>query len=221
MSTYASGGTTSYADASRPNPPRVVHNMVLDAMKPIRQGDFFTVNINDNIYQQSLDEFRDYLIGRIMMSQGDKPYSNFELGKKLHELWGIIGAMDIIPLSRGYYTIHFSSPEDRNRVFRRRHWVLQPGAIRLQNWVQDFNPNKICTSLAQVWVRLLDLPMEYWHPTILEAMASAFGTLIKIDTRTMHKRMGHYVRMLVEIDMKAELVEKVMYKRTGGGLLLC
>ncbi|KAL8492485.1 hypothetical protein ACS0TY_023890 [Phlomoides rotata] len=124
-----------------------------------------------------------------MMSPSDKPYSTFELGKKLYEIWNVKGTLNLIPHSRGNYTIWFSSLEDRNCVFIRRHWVLQPGAIRLQNWVQDFNPNK---------------------PTILEALATALGTLIKIDDRTMHRRMGHYASLLVEIDMKNEMIEKIM-----------
>ncbi|KAL8492513.1 hypothetical protein ACS0TY_023918 [Phlomoides rotata] len=111
------------------------------------------------------------------MSPGDKPDSTFELEKKLHELWNVKGNLNMIHHSRGYYIIRFSSLEDQDCVFRRTHWVIQPGAIHLQNWIQDFNPNKVCTSLAQVWIRLLDLPMEYWQPVILEVMASALGTL--------------------------------------------
>ncbi|KAL8483851.1 hypothetical protein ACS0TY_026514 [Phlomoides rotata] len=61
----------------------------------------------------------------------------------------------------------------------------------------------------------MDLPMEYWHPSILKALASALSTLIKIDDRTIHRRMGHYARVLVEVDMKTEPIEKIMYKRCG------
>ncbi|KAL8511866.1 hypothetical protein ACS0TY_018340 [Phlomoides rotata] len=150
-----------------------------------------------------------------MMSQGDKPYSTFELGKKLHEVWHMKGNLELIPHTRGYYTIRFSLLEDRDRIFKMRHWLLQPGAFHLQSWVQDFNPNMVCSSLARVWVRIMDLSMEYWQPSIHEAIASAFGTLIRIDDRTFHRRMGHYARILVEIDMKTGLIEKIMYKRAG------
>ncbi|KAL8492497.1 hypothetical protein ACS0TY_023903 [Phlomoides rotata] len=162
-----SWGTHSFADVSRLTPTRSQHIPIPNSMKLVEQGDFYTVNIDDRVYQQGVDELKDCLIGRIMMSQGDRPYSTFELG------------------------------------------------FRLQNWIQDFNPNKACTSLAQVWVRILDLSMEYWQLGILEAMASAFGTLVKIDDCMLHRRMGHYARILVEIDMKTEIIEKIMYKRSG------
>ncbi|KAL8488069.1 hypothetical protein ACS0TY_024377 [Phlomoides rotata] len=44
-------------------------------------------------------------------------------------------------------------------------------------------------------------------------MASAIGTLIKIDVHTSNKLLGHYPRLLIEIDMKSELLEKLMYQR--------
>ncbi|KAL8502777.1 hypothetical protein ACS0TY_021768 [Phlomoides rotata] len=128
-------------------------------MLPIKHGDFFLINVDEHFYQQSLDEFKGSLIGRIMMSMGDKPYSTLDLTQKLRE-----------------------------------------------PWTQDFNPNKVWSSMVQVWVHILDLPIEYWHPTIPEAMASAMGTLIKVDDRTSNKIMGHYARLMIEIDMKSELV---------------
>ncbi|KAL8524041.1 hypothetical protein ACS0TY_013848 [Phlomoides rotata] len=214
-STPSSWGTRSFADTVRPTLQRQPNTPFPESMKPIKQGDFFAIDIDEGIYQQGVAELKDCLIGRIMMSQGDKPYSTLELRHKLHEAWNIKGYLELIPHARGYYTIRFSLLEDRDRIFRRRRWTLQPGAIRLLNWVQDFNPNRVCTSLAQIWVRIMDLPMEYWQPSILEAMASAFGTLIRIDDRTLHRRMGHYARILVEVDMKIDLIEKIMYKRAG------
>ncbi|KAL8502772.1 hypothetical protein ACS0TY_021763 [Phlomoides rotata] len=46
-------------------------------------------------------------------------------------------------------------------------------------------------------------------------MVSAFGTLLKIDDHTLHRRIGHYARILVEIYMKTKLIKKIMYKRSG------
>ncbi|KAL8470415.1 hypothetical protein ACS0TY_033047 [Phlomoides rotata] len=46
-------------------------------------------------------------------------------------------------------------------------------------------------------------------------MPSAICTLIKVDERTSIRKMRQYARLLVEVDMKNELTEKVMYKRTS------
>ncbi|KAL8541482.1 hypothetical protein ACS0TY_002668 [Phlomoides rotata] len=206
-------GSRSFADTVRPAAHHPHSTPIPDSMKPYKYGDFFSIDIDEGIYQQGVADLQECLIGRIMMSQGDKPYSTLELGEKLHKIWLMQGTMELIPLGRGYYTIRFSLLEDRDMIFKRRQWLLNPGAFRLQSWVQNFNPNKVSSSLAQIWIRITDLPMEYWQPSILEAMASAFGTLIRIDDNTLHRRMGHYARILVEIDMKTEFVEKIMYKR--------
>ncbi|KAL8480382.1 hypothetical protein ACS0TY_027068 [Phlomoides rotata] len=199
----------SYADVTHARqPPRAAPPPVPASMQPVKHGDFFMIDVDDKCYQQGLGEFKGSLIGRIMMSTGDKLCPMIELMQKVWEIWHLQGDLKLIPLARGYFTIQFSLLAERDRVYGRHHWTLNPGAIRLQPWMPEFNPNKVRTSLVQVWVHILDLPIEYWHPTILEAM----GTLIKIDVRTSNKLLGHYARLLIEIDMKSELLEKLMYQ---------
>lgn len=63
----------------------------------------------------------------------------------------------------------------------------------------NFNPYRVNSSIAQVWVRVFELPIEYWRVEVFEAMAAALGTLIRVDDRTSSQEMCHYVRMLVEV----------------------
>ncbi|KAL8460578.1 hypothetical protein ACS0TY_032197 [Phlomoides rotata] len=140
-------------------------------MKPVKQWDFFTINIDDDCYQQDLEEFQDCLIGRIMMSPDDKTYSMFELGKKLHEIWNVKGTLNLIPHSRGYYTIRFSSLEDCNRIFRRRHWVLQPGPSVCKTGSRNLIPTRSALPLLKsgsgYWTFLWNISnrpfWKLWH----------------------------------------------------------
>ncbi|KAL8493756.1 hypothetical protein ACS0TY_024796 [Phlomoides rotata] len=87
-----------------------------------------------------------------------------ELTQNLERLWQVQELWKLIPLERGYFNIHFEHFDTSEKVFRKRSWRVQPGVIHLQRWVPDFNPLRVATSLTQVWVRLRDLPMEYWIP---------------------------------------------------------
>ncbi|KAL8488288.1 hypothetical protein ACS0TY_024530 [Phlomoides rotata] len=89
------------------------------------------------------------------------------------------------------------------------------GLLRLQRWVQDFNPYKVSTSVAQVWIRISKLPLEYWNNNIIMALASAVGTVIKLDERTASRSMGRFARVLVELDLKQDREEYVMFERAG------
>lgn len=54
--------------------------------------------------------------------------------------------------------------------------------------------------------------MEFFQPKIIHAMASALGTVIKMDDWTRNKSMCHYARVLIEIDMTKGCEEFVMFE---------
>ncbi|XP_058734063.1 uncharacterized protein LOC131605764 [Vicia villosa] len=74
-------------------------------------------------------------------------------------------------------------------------------------------------SSAQVWVRIHGLAQEYWRPKILFTIASSIGTPICIDSTSnkpmLERPFGHYVRVLVDIDLLNELRDKILVERAG------
>lgn len=57
--------------------------------------------------------------------------------------------------------------------------------------------------------------MEYWHPDILFGIAMMVGTQIKLDQNSVSGMYGHYIRILVEVDLSLPLQEHVVLERTG------
>lgn len=121
----------------------------------------------------------------------------------------------LIPLGRGYFHLQFDSLEDRERVWAKGTWNIKPGIIRLQRWTPDLNPYRIRTSVAQLWIRIYELSLEYWHPSIILGIARAVGKPLKIDDRSLSGIYGHYVRVLVEVALSMPLQDQVMVERTG------
>lgn len=81
------------------------------------------------------------------------------------------------------------------------YWVLSGGILKIREWVPDFNPFKIQTTASQIWVRIYNLPFEYWHPMVITGIAKALGTPLKIDGNTASSSFGTFARVLVEIDL--------------------
>lgn len=69
---------------------------------------------------------------------------------------------------------------------------LKPGLLRFFRWTKDFNPQIQKQTHTQVWIRLLDLPQEYWRTKTLLEIASAVGTPLTIDSSTKARLFGHY-----------------------------
>lgn len=180
-----------------------------------RKGDYLTVKIDDYLVLQEANQLQNSLIGILTLAQGDKPYSFNDLRDKLGQIWGLGGSWNLVPRGRGYYNIQLPSLADRDRILNKQSWGLRPGVIHLQRWVRGFNSYKANSSLAQVWVRFYEIPMEYFHPKIIQTMASALGTVLKLDERTRNRSMCHYARVLIDIDMKKGCEDCIMFELDG------
>lgn len=95
------------------------------------------------------------------------------------------------------------------------HGYLNPGCCNSRDGFQiSINPYKLKTLVAQVWIRIYELSVEYWDLTIILGIVRAIGTPIKLDNQSLHGSFGHYVWVLVEINMASPLQEQVMLERT-------
>ncbi|KAL8485573.1 hypothetical protein ACS0TY_027748 [Phlomoides rotata] len=186
-----------------------------NTITPVRKGNFFSVHVDESLYKSAVQGLRGTLIGRLIYEKKVTPLSMESLERKLTELWGTSRTWRLIPLGKGYFNIRFSSKDDRDRILKRRTWSVKLGLMRLQHWVLDFDPDKIKSSVTQVWIRIHGLPIEYWQNQVLWAMTLVIGTPIMIDERTKTQSMCRYARMLVEFDLKQPREERIMFERAG------
>ncbi|KAL8528799.1 hypothetical protein ACS0TY_006311 [Phlomoides rotata] len=138
----------SYANVVKAVSSTLISVESMQAMKPVRKGLYLTVANDEGLHKKGVLELRDSLIGRIIHARGDKPLSQEELIKKLGAIWGIRTPWTLIPIGEGYYNFQFSCGDDMERIFVKRTWQIKSGFLRLQRWVQDFNPYKVSSSVA-------------------------------------------------------------------------
>ncbi|KAL8529085.1 hypothetical protein ACS0TY_006522 [Phlomoides rotata] len=207
----------SFAAVLRPihTGPLDPENLVPPSMKPVRKGLYLTVAIDDALRAKGIEELRGTFIAHITHAKTEIPLAKPELASRLSELWNLNSHWSMVHLGKRYYNIMIENLEDRDRIFRRRTWSIKPGFMRLMPWVPNFDPYNVNTSVAQVWIRLFQLPLEYWQEPILVALASAVGTVIRLDDVTRRKESAHFARVLVEVDLKKDLEEYVMIESSG------
>jgi len=68
---------------------------------------------------------------------------------------------------------------------------------------------------AQVWIRLMALPQEYWMEQTLREIANAVGTPLVLDNATSKRLFGHYSRILVDIDFSKKIFYEIIVEREG------
>ena len=55
------------------------------------------------------------------------------------------------------------------------------------------------------WVRLEQLPIEYYHPKFLKHLGKKLGKLLKVDAITSAAIQGRYARVCIQINMSNPL----------------
>lgn len=85
-------------------------------------------------------------------------------------------------------------------------------------WTKDFAPLAQSQTHAQIWVRFINLPLEYWGIQTLLEIASGLGTPLSIDESTQQKRFGFFARVLIDVDLSENLFESVVVDREDHAL---
>ncbi|KEH37114.1 DUF4283 domain protein [Medicago truncatula] len=126
-----------------------------------------------------------------------------------------MAAWKMVPLGKGYYDFHFDSVEDLRQLWAAGTINLKSGLIRLSQWTKDVKYLAQKQTHLSLWIRLVELPQEYWRERTLNEIASVVGTPIDIDALTRNHTFGHYARILVDIDLSKRAYDEILVEREG------
>lgn len=186
-----------------------------DLPQPSIRGETLSIKISQGMYEKGMAFCKRNLRGRLVLNKGDKPYAKRDIELKLQKLWKTSGAWSLLSLGRGYYEFYFASEEDLRSVWAMGTVNLKPGLLRLFEWSKDFNLYTQRNTHAQVWIRLMALPQEYWMDMTLREISSVIGTPVLIDNATSKRLFGHYARILVDMDFNRKLFYEIVVEREG------
>ncbi|XP_057771090.1 uncharacterized protein LOC130990880 [Salvia miltiorrhiza] len=197
----------SYAEATGKKPVKIqdLAAHIFHDLRPTKEGDQFFLKIPKDLYLKEIKAFEFALTGRLFLQKGDKPRSTMELKWELQRLWSLASDWQLIPLGKGYFTLRFTTAEDKATTKGKAVWELSKGLLRLREWTRNFDPFKENSPLADVWVRIHYLPIEYWNPQVISGIGRYLGHPLKIDGASARRDFGQFARILVEIDMSQNL----------------
>nr|XP_023870400.1 uncharacterized protein LOC111983002 [Quercus suber]POE88813.1 uncharacterized protein CFP56_25259 [Quercus suber] len=73
----------------------------------------------------------------------------------------------------------------------------------------NFNTAKANIATIVVWVRLPNLPIEYYDPLVLWDIGRAIGLVLQIDTHTATKSRERFVRLCIQISYDRPLIKLI------------
>ena len=88
-------------------------------------------------------------------------------------------------------------------------WFVGDHYLHVQAWEADFHPHVAKISTMAVWIRLEQLPIEYYHPEFLKHVGNKLGKLLKIDTVTSAAMRGRFAKLYVQVNTAYPLPKRV------------
>nr|POE67859.1 hypothetical protein CFP56_62031 [Quercus suber] len=138
-----------------------------------------------------------------------------ELKKKnpLLALWKPAGRLDCVDLGHGFFLTRLSLGEDYEIFLRKGPWFIGDHFLSIRPWEPDFKPALANVSSIVVWIRLNELPFEYYNAEALQLIGKAIGNVFRVDTFTALETRGRFARLCVQVDMEKPLATGIMIGR--------
>ncbi|GAV92308.1 DUF4283 domain-containing protein [Cephalotus follicularis] len=147
-----------------------------------------------------------------VLEEGAKEWEHalvgFFVGKKipfrslqsvLNKKWSVAGKFSIHTTDNGISVFKCETVEVRNWILDNGPWDVWGVHLALRLWERDLPPISSGFTKIPVWVKLMNIPMEYWTVRGLSHLASVLGTPLHMDPATASKQMISFTRICVEM----------------------
>ena len=131
------------------------------------------------------------------------------LSYRLRSMWKPVGRMDIIDLKHDFFLIKFNLKIDLDDVLKGGPWFVGQHFLAIRQWELEFKALRVLCSSIAVWIRLPDLPIEFYDPTILKKIGSTIGPVLRIDSHTINGERGLFARLCIQINIDKPLIKCV------------
>lgn len=76
-------------------------------------------------------------------------------------------------------------------------WFVGEHCLTIRPWEPYFKASEAKLSSVAVWVRLLELPIEFYDREVLKKIGEAIGLVLCIDSYTTLESRGSYARLCI------------------------
>ena len=132
---------------------------------------------------------------------------------RLLALWKPAGRLDCVDLGHGFFLTRLSLGEDYENILRKGLWFIGDHFLSIRLWEPDFIPALASVSSIAMWIRLNELPIEYYNAEALQLIGKAIGNVLRVDTFTASETRRRFARICVQVDVDKPLATVILIGR--------
>ncbi|KAK9291923.1 hypothetical protein L1049_019875 [Liquidambar formosana] len=119
-----------------------------------------------------------------------------------------MGDLEIVDLGNGFFLVRFANADDAATALTEGQWLIGNHYLTVSRWTPGFTPSTATIMSTTVWVRLPELPIEYYYDDVLYAIGKSIEVPLKVDYNTSLATRGRFARICVELDLQKPLVSR-------------
>lgn len=143
---------------------------------------------------------------------GKRVSFNF-LERQVIQLWNPKGMVTQLDFGNDYHLTQFSNKENYDMVLFDGLWLVSNHYLTIQQWRLNFNPNQAIISKVIVWVRIANLPNEYYDGRLFRWIGNRLGHMVKVDIAIKEASRAKYARLSIEVGLSKPLIAKFQARR--------
>jgi len=120
----------------------------------------------------------------------------------------------------GWLVYKFQNEEDKFSVLCGGPYLVYGRPLILRHMSEYFDFSNSEMSKVPVWINFPNLPLKCWTPKCLSKLASVLGKPLQCDKLTATKERVSYARVLVEVDLLADLRSSINVTLPNGNTLI-
>ncbi|XP_013713507.1 uncharacterized protein LOC106417212 [Brassica napus] len=113
-------------------------------------------------------------------------------------------------LPRQLFMIRFEREDEYLAALTGGQWRAFGSYLMVRAWSPEFDPLKDDIVMTPVWIRLSNIPVNFYHRLILMGIAKGLGTPIRVDLTTLNVERARFTRICVEVNLTKPLKGTVL-----------
>ena len=118
--------------------------------------------IPDEIVDHNIQVMASTLVGKFLGPR----LSIDEVRLLIKQKWALKGQVSVTAMAKGFMSFNFTCSKDLASILSEGKWVIGRSSLMLQKWSSGMSLNVSFFAQAPTWVRLPELPLEYWNEDI-------------------------------------------------------
>ena len=124
-------------------------------------------------------------------------------------------------MGKNFFLIKFSDGSNYDKVLHGGPWFIKEHFLAIKPWEPYIKASEASFSIVAVWVRFLELPIEFYDSSVIREIDSAIRPVLRIDSYTASGSRASYARLCLQTDLTKPLInmirvgilrQNVMYK---------